>query len=110
MTDSEHTAPAGLRSIQIHVPGANCATCFNDAMEKVRHLAGVEEVRASMRAECIEVQHRDASIAEVVDTLRTYLHGTDDSSHEVQMVAVAPEVGASVSTAPPSGRASHDPT
>lgn len=61
-------------------------------MDRVRRLAGVADVRASIVAECIEVQHHDVPISLLVDTLRTYLHGTDDSSHECQMVAVEPDV------------------
>lgn len=92
MTGCEHPAPTALRTIEIRVPGANCPWCFNEAMDRVRGLEGVADVRASILSECIEVQHHDAPISLVLDTLRTYLHGTDDSSHECQMVAVEPDV------------------
>jgi hypothetical protein len=95
MTPREHSNRSGLHSIEVSVPGANCPWCFNDALDRVRHLTGVAEVRASSRSGCIEVQHRGAPHALILDTLRTYLHGADDSSHECQMVAVEPKVVAS---------------
>jgi copper chaperone CopZ len=107
MRECEHATASGLRTIEVRVPGANCPWCFNDAMAQLRHLTGVAEVRASIHDDCIEVRHRDVPVPLVVNTLRTYLHGTDDSRHECQMVAVEPEVvsstcGCSQST-PPAG-------
>ncbi len=64
-------------------------------MDRVRQLDGVVDVRASIVGECIEVRHRDVPISLLVDTFRTYLHGTDDSSHERQMVGVEPQVASS---------------
>lgn len=92
MTGCDHPAPTGLQTIEIRVPGANCTWCFNEAMDRVRGLAGVADVRASILSDCIEVQHHDVPTALLLDTLRTYLHGTDNSSHECQMVAIEPEV------------------
>lgn len=95
MTDS---ATAGIQITEVRVPGANCPWCFNAAMARVRELNGVVNVRASIVSECIEVRHRDVPMSSLLDTLRTYLHGTDDSSHECQMVTVEPEVVASPSS------------
>lgn len=105
MTGCDHPGAPGLRTVEVRVPGANCPWCFNDAMAQLRHLTGVTEVRASIRRDCIEIQHRDVPETLLVSTLRTYLHGTDDSSHECQMVVVEPEVvsstcGCSGSTTP----------
>lgn len=92
MSGGHHPIAAGTQAVEVRVPGANCPQCFNDAITRVRDLAGVVDVHASITGECIEVQHRDASLPLVVQTLRTYLHGTDDSSHECQMVSFEPEV------------------
>ena len=92
MTACDHPTPTGLRTIEIRVPGADCPWCFNDAMDRIRDLAGVAEVRASIAGECIEVRHHEVPQSLLVETLRTYLHGTDDPSHECQMVAVEPEL------------------
>lgn len=91
MAASDPLAGAPLQTTEIRVPGANCSWCFNEAIERLRSLTGVASVRASILHECIEVQHHDVSTAELVDTLRTHLHGTDDTSHECQMVGIEPE-------------------
>lgn len=113
MTGCDHPVPAGLRTVEISVPGANCSSCFNEAMDKVRGLDGVTDVRASISSECIAVQHDGLPLALLVNTLRTYLHGADDSSHECQMVAVEPDVvtmecGCARSTATPHDRPEPD--
>lgn len=92
MTDCAHPTPLGSTTVEVRVPGANCPWCFNEAMDRVRRLDGIVVVRASIIGECIEIEHRNASLPLVVETLSAYLHGTDDSSHECQMVAVEPEV------------------
>jgi hypothetical protein len=92
VTGCDHSGGTGLQTVEVHVPGANCPWCFNDAMDRVRQLVGVADVRASIVGECIEVRHRDVPLSLLVDTFRTYLHGTDDSSHERQMVGVEPHV------------------
>lgn len=79
-----------IQTIEIRVPGANCTSCFNDAMDKVRTVDGVAGVRASILGECIEIRHHDVPTAVLVDTLRASLHGYDDSSHECLMAAVEP--------------------
>lgn len=109
MTGCDHPTATGLQTIEVRVPGANCPWCFNEAMAQLRHLTGVTEVRASIQKDCIEVQHQDVPEPLIVSTLRIYLHGTDDSSHECQMVAVEPEVvsstcGCARSTPPASER------
>lgn len=80
------------RTLELRVPGANCPWCFNDAIDKIRQTAGVTEVRASIHDDCIEIQHQDVPTALLVSTLRTYLHGSDNSSHECQMIAIEPEL------------------
>lgn len=95
MSQGDRSTPTGLQTIELQVPGANCPWCFNDAMDRVRQLVGVADVRASIVGECIEVRYRDVPVSRLVDTLRTYLHGTDDSSHERQMVGVEPHVASS---------------
>ena len=92
MTGCDHPTASGLQTIEVRVPGANCAACFNDALDRLPQLTGVVEVQASIRHDCIAVRHRDVPETLLMGTLRTYLHGTDDSSHECQMVAVEPEV------------------
>lgn len=91
MTDRSLPPRTQHETIEIRVPGANCPSCFNDALDRIRGLAGVIDVQASIHDQCIEVQHDGVPTGLLVDTLRTYLHGTDDSSHECQMVAVEPE-------------------
>lgn len=95
MTGCDRSGGPGYQTIELQVPGANCPWCFNDAMDRVRQLVGVADVRASIVGECIEVRYRDVPVSRLVDTLRTYLHGTDDSSHERQMVGVEPHVASS---------------
>jgi copper chaperone CopZ len=92
MMDCGHPTPVGFQTIEVRVPGANCPWCFNEAMDKVRGVDGVAEVRASILDDCIEIQHRDASMPLLIETLRTYLHGTDDSPHDCQMTAIEPEL------------------
>lgn len=105
MTGCDHLTATGLQTIEVRVPGANCPWCFNEAMAQLRGLTGVTDVQASIQDDCIAVRHRDVSETLLMSTLRIYLHGTDDSSHECQMMAVEPEVvsspcGCARSTAP----------
>jgi copper chaperone CopZ len=95
VTRCDHADAGDVRTTEVRVPGADCPSCFNDALERVRQLDGVVEVRASIQHDCIEVKHRGTSLPSVLDTLRTYLHGTDNSSHECQMVSVEAAVAAS---------------
>lgn len=92
MISCDHPTPIGLHTVEVRIPGANCTYCFNEAMDKVRDLAGVTNVRASIIGDCIEVQHRDTSITLLVETLRTHLHGTDESVHGCQMLPIEPEL------------------
>lgn len=109
MTSCDHLGGAGLQTVEVRVPGANSPWCFNDAMDRVRQLDGVVDVRASIVGECIEVRHRDVPISLLVDTFRTYLHGTDDSSHERQMVGVEPQVASSCGCTRSTSLAGHRP-
>lgn len=92
MTWDGDSTPTGLRTIEICVPGANCTWCFNDATARLADLDGVEEVTGSILDGSIADQCSNVPTALLVSTLRTYLHGSDDSSHECQMVAVEPEL------------------
>lgn len=90
MTGHDDARPLGDRVTEIDVAGANCSWCFNDALDRLRRLPGVMAVRGSITSECVEVAHHDVPVTVLVDTLRSYLHGTDNTSHECQMVAVEP--------------------
>jgi len=92
MTTGSQPKPTGIRTTEIRVPGANCTLCFNDAIDKLRHTEGVTAVRASILSECVELQHLDVPTTVLIDTLQTYLHGSEDSSHECQMVPIEPQL------------------
>lgn len=80
------------QSVIIRVPGADCSWCFNEAIEQVLQLDGVSEIHGSITSACLEVTGPGFSAAELLDTFRIHLHGTDNSSHECQMTPVAPQL------------------
>ncbi|MGI8756677.1 MAG: hypothetical protein ACR2MB_12630 [Acidimicrobiales bacterium] len=79
-------------SVRVRVPGADCSWCFNEAIEHVLQLNGVKEIHGSITSACLEVTGTGFSAASILDTLRTYLHGIDNSSHECQMIPVDPQL------------------
>lgn len=102
-----------VQSATVSVPGADCSWCFNEAIEHLLQLDGVDEVGGSITSGCLVVTGRGFSTTSVLDSLRTYLHGTDDSSHECEMTSVEPHLvmpGEELTTAeiafPGSGRRS----
>jgi copper chaperone CopZ len=75
---------------EIDVIGASCPSCFQDAIDAVRRLDGVTNVHASVTGGCITVSHRGIEVADVLDSLRTTLHGVDSSGYGIEMLAIDP--------------------
>lgn len=74
----------------LRIDGANCPTCFNETLERLAHLDGVQRVHGSFAGPCIEVDH-DAPLETITDTIRDHLHGIEMFANEVRMVPLEPE-------------------
>ena len=88
---SDMTAPpthGPWRSAKVHIPGAGCPSCFNEAIEHVLLLDGVDETHCSITNDSLEVTGTGFSPTVLLDTLRTYLHDAKSSSHGCQTLPV----------------------
>ena len=46
----------------VHIDGANCSICFDEALDGLGQLAGVTAVHGSIAGSCIEVDHDDVAL------------------------------------------------
>jgi regulator of cell morphogenesis and NO signaling len=73
----------------LRIDGANCPTCFNETLDDLAHLDGVQRVHGSIAGPCIEIDH-DAPIEAIERTIRNRLHGVEMFSNEIRMVPLEP--------------------
>jgi copper chaperone CopZ len=72
----------------IHVEGANCPNCFNDTIEVVAQLDGVEKVFGSFAGPCIEVDHDETVINKITEIIQAQLHGIAMYADEAGMTPI----------------------
>src|SRR3546814_14217636 len=65
---------------EIDIAGANCPWCFNETLDRLRAEPGVVDARASMRGQCLRIEHRGLPTQALVDLVRRHLHGAALSS------------------------------
>jgi copper chaperone CopZ len=75
----------------LRIDGANCSTCFNQAVDDLARLDGVRHVHGSVAGPCIEVDH-DVDIETITAVIRNRLHGVEMYANEVRMVPLEPVV------------------
>ena len=75
----------------LRIDGANCPTCFNETLEALADLDGVQRVHGSLDGPCIEVDH-DVGLDTITGAIRDRLHGIEMFSNEVRMVPLEPIV------------------
>ncbi|HEY9558374.1 MAG TPA: hypothetical protein VIR58_16675 [Acidimicrobiales bacterium] len=73
---------------EIDIAGANCPWCFNETLDRLRAEPGVVDARASMRGQCLRIEHRGLPTQALVDLVRRHLHGAALSSSEPVMVEI----------------------
>lgn len=74
----------------VHIDGANCSICFNEALDGLGRLAGVTAVHGSIAGSCIEVDHDDVALDALTAAIRDHLHGVEMFSNEIRMVPLDP--------------------
>ncbi len=75
----------------LRIDGANCPTCFNQALDDLGRLDGVRTVHGSIGGPCIEIDHRDdIEVDLLAQTIRNRLHGIEMFANEVRMVPLEP--------------------
>lgn len=77
---------------ELRVDGADCSFCWNDVIEKLRKLDGVNNVSGSITAGCIAIEHNDIDPAALVAMVHTSLHGIAMSANEIVMSSIDPVV------------------
>src|SRR3546814_3923061 len=73
---------------EIDIAGANCPWVFNETLDRLRAEPGVVDARASMRGQCLRIEHRGLPTQALVDLVRRHLHGAALSSSEPVMVEI----------------------
>src|SRR3546814_6049694 len=73
---------------EIDIAGANCPWCFNETLYRLRAEPGVVDARASMRGQCLRIEHRGLPTQALVDLLRRHTHGAALSSSEPVLVEI----------------------
>jgi copper chaperone CopZ len=92
----------------LRVDGANCSLCFNDIIDRLRSVAGINHVDSSITEGCISVDHNGTTRTDLVELIGTSLHGVTMASNEIVMKCGAEHLAACVHpqvrgmTAPPS--------
>lgn len=74
----------------VRIDGANCPSCFNDAIEDIARIDGVRSVHGSFAGPCIEVDHGDVTLDVIVGAIRNRLHGIEMFANEIRMVPIEP--------------------
>ena len=74
----------------ISVKGANCPSCFNETLENLSQLEGVQSVHGSFSGPCIEIDYDDGALESITATISAGLHGTEIYSGETQMINLEP--------------------
>lgn len=70
----------------LHIDGANCSFCFNEALDDIGRIDGVRAVRGSIGGSCIEVDHDDVALDVLAAAVRDHLRGVEMFSNEFRMV------------------------
>jgi copper chaperone CopZ len=86
----------------LRVDGANCPFCLNDLIDHLRTIDGVTSVNSSISEGCIAIDHDDLDVAELLDTIRSSLHGVAMASNEIVMSPIDPVISVL--------RCSHEPS
>jgi regulator of cell morphogenesis and NO signaling len=73
----------------LRIDGANCPNCFNQTLDDLAQLDGVQAVHGSFAGPCIEVEH-DVDLERITDAIRNRLHGIEMFANEVRMVPLEP--------------------
>jgi copper chaperone CopZ len=89
---ADQPAPDGGSVTQIEVAGADCTWCMNATLDQLRLVDGVIDVHSSSAKGCIEVVHDGADVTSLLAVIRASLHGTVESSNELEMVEIDPHV------------------
>lgn len=82
----------------LNVEGANCAMCFNEALEDLGRIDGVWAVHGSIGESCIEIDHDDVALEVLTSSVRDHLHGVEMFANEIRMVPLDPVVAATPCT------------
>lgn len=73
----------------LRIDGANCPMCFNQTLDDLAGLAGVQNVQGSFAGPCIDVTH-DVPLEAITAVVRNRLHGIEMFANEVRMVPLEP--------------------
>jgi len=73
----------------LKIDGANCPTCFNETLDDLARLDGVQRVQGSVAGPCIEIDH-EVEVEVITATIRNRLHGIEMFSNEIKMVPLEP--------------------
>lgn len=73
---------------QLQLDGANCPTCFNETIDALAEIKGVQKVHGSFSGPCIEVEHDEVVLGEINDVISHHLHGIEMYGNELSMVEV----------------------
>lgn len=75
----------------LRIDGANCSSCFNDALDTLRQAAGVRHVDGSISESWIEIDHDDdVGLDELVNIVQPHAHGIEMYSNEIRMIPLQP--------------------
>src|SRR3546814_3530033 len=75
---------------EIDIAGANCPWCFNETLDRLRAEPGVVDARASMRGQCLRIEHRGLPTQALVGLDRRNRHGAALPSSDPGNVENAP--------------------
>ena len=79
---------------QIHLRGANCASCFDTVKDILTGNPGVTAVHGSFSNQCMEVELGTMSVEELIALLHRNLHGIEVAGNGEQvMVDIHPAIG-----------------
>lgn len=73
----------------VQIDGANCPTCFNEAIEALANLDGVRHVHGSFAGSCLQIDH-DIALETINSTIRDRLRGVEMFANEIRMVPLDP--------------------
>lgn len=72
---------------------ANCPYCFNETLDDLARLDGVNSVHGSIGGSCVVIDHDDAvTVDQLIERIHGHLHGVEMFSNEIQMVPIDPAV------------------
>jgi copper chaperone CopZ len=76
----------------LRIDGANCPFCLNDVIDRLRAIDGVTSVDSSISAGCLAIDHDALDPEDLLNLIRTSLHGVSMASNEIVMSPIDPVI------------------